>query len=79
MAGKYVPAFSWHKNIGRFLDTIVKETPLLNVCSGPISKYGDMRVDRHVLPLAPGVVADWTALPFMDDLFAAVFADPPWN
>jgi hypothetical protein len=79
MVGKYIPAFSWHKHIERFLETIVKEVPLLNVCSGPVSSYGDVRIDRHTLPRAPGVIADWTSLPFKDDSFAAVFADPPWN
>src|SRR5216683_255279 len=78
-AGRYVPAFSWHKSIRLFLDEHVVERPLLNVCSGPYSDYGDMRVDRFVKPIPPGAVADWTALPFPDDSFAAVFADPPWN
>jgi len=32
-----------------------------------------------VHPVPPGVVADWNALPFADDSFGAVFADPPWN
>lgn len=79
MAGKYVPAFSWHKHIGHFMADIIKEAPLLHVCSGPNSDFGDVRVDRYVHPVAPGVIADWTALPFQQDSFAAVFADPPWN
>ncbi len=79
MAGKYIQAFSWHKHIEHFLKTIVRETPLLNVCSGPITKFGDVRVDQHVLPMPPGVIADWISLPFKDDCFGAVFADPPWN
>jgi hypothetical protein len=79
MAGKYVPAFSWHKRIGDFVREIVEEVPLLHVCSGPDSDFGEVRVDRHVLPIPPATMADWTALPFRDDSFAAVFADPPWN
>lgn len=79
MAGRYVRAFSWHDRIERFLESIVKEKPLLHVCSGPVSDFGDVRVDRHVLPLPPGVIADWTSLPFKDNSFDGVFADPPWN
>jgi hypothetical protein len=78
-AGRYVPAFSWHKDICTFLESIVLERPLLNVCSGPNSDYGDMRVDRYVKPIPPGTIADWTELPFADNSFGAVFADPPWN
>lgn len=79
MSGKYVPAFSWHRHIERFLESIVTETPLLSVCAGPNSRFGDIRIDRHVAPVPPSAIADWTALPFGDDTFAAVFADPPWN
>jgi len=79
MAGRYVDAFSWHDDIERFLGTIITETPLLHVCSGPVSDFGDVRVDCHVHPITPGVIADWTALPFGNNSFAAVFADPPWN
>lgn len=78
-AGHYIPAFSWHRQIDLFVKSIIAESPLLHVCSGPVSKFGDVRVDRHVMPRAPGVVADWTALPFCDDSFSAVFADPPWD
>jgi hypothetical protein len=49
------------------------------VCSGPVSDFGDIRVDRYIHPLPPGVIADWTALPFGNNSFAAVFGDPPWN
>jgi hypothetical protein len=79
MAGKYVPAFSWHSGITEFLNENITERPLLHVCSGPISDFGDVRVDRHVHPIPPAVKADWAALPFASDSFAAVFADPPWN
>jgi len=79
MAGRYVTAFSWHKTIREFLDEVVKETPLLNVCSGPVDDYGDVRVDRYVSPIPPGAIGDWTRLPFASDSFGAVFADPPWN
>ena len=79
MAGRYVPAFSWHDTIETFLNKIIIETPLLHVCSGPVSDFGDVRVDRHVQPVRPGVIADWTSLPFAPNSFGAVFADPPWN
>jgi hypothetical protein len=78
MAGRYVTAFSWHDDIALFLPTIIKETPLLHVCSGE-SGFGTVRCDRFVMPVPPGVIADWLALPFERDSFAAVFADPPWN
>jgi hypothetical protein len=79
MAGKYVEAFSWHRDIDSFLSEIITERPLLHVCSGPVSEFGDVRVDRYVNPIPPGVIADWTSLPFAADSFSAVFADPPWN
>jgi hypothetical protein len=79
MAGRYVAAFSWHLDIECFLNEVVIERPLLHVCSGPESEFGDVRADRYVIPKAPGIVADWTQLPFADDSFAAVFADPPWH
>jgi hypothetical protein len=79
MVGKYVEAFSWHGAIDEFLQTIITETPLLHVCSGPVSDFGDVRLDRYVRPIPPGVIGDWTALPFASDSFAAVFADPPWS
>jgi hypothetical protein len=79
MAGKYVPAFSWHRTIDDFVREIIPERPLLHVCSGPQSNLGDIRLDRYVQPIPPGVIADWTELPFAHDSFGAVFADPPWN
>ena len=79
MAGRYVTAFSWHRDIDSFLCEAIPERPLLHVCSGPQSDFGDVRVDRYVKPVPPGAIADWTALPFPSDSFAAVFADPPWN
>lgn len=79
MAGRYIPAFSWHGSIADFLNDIIKEKPLLHVCSGPVSEFGDVRIDRYVQPMAPGVIADWTALPFAPNSFGAIFADPPWN
>jgi hypothetical protein len=77
--GRYVPAFSWRKSIREFLESVVTERPLLNVCSGPVDDFGDMRVDKFVQPIAPGVMADWLSLPFPENSFGAVFSDPPWN
>jgi hypothetical protein len=79
MAGRYVPTFSWPGSIEKFVNHIITESPLLHVCAGPQSQIGDVRVDRHVTPHAPAVKADWLALPFKDDSFGAVFADPPWG
>jgi hypothetical protein len=79
MHGRYVEAFSWRRPIENFLRHIITENPLLHVCSGPHSRFGDVRVDRYVVPHSPGVQADWLNLPFRDDSFAAVFADPPWG
>lgn len=79
LRGVYVKAFSWGESTERFLQDVVAERPLLHVCSGPVSDLGDVRVDRYVRPIPPGVIADWTALPFGSDTFKAVFADPPWN
>lgn len=78
MAGRYTPAFTWHADIDTFLREQIRETPLLHVCSGPISPLGAVRVDRYVQAIQPAVLADWCALPFVSDSFAAVFADPPW-
>lgn len=79
MAGRYVEAFSWHGSIDEFLRSNVLETRVLHVCSGPVSDFGDVRADRYVKPIPPSVIADWTQLPFANDSFDAVFADPPWN
>lgn len=72
---RYVAAFSWDGQVDHFLRWHVTETPLLHVCSGR-SSWGDVTVDRYE---PADVQADWTDLPFADDSFAAVFADPPWN
>ena len=53
----------------------VTERPLLNVCSGA-SAFGDTTVDLYE---PADVRASWTDLPFADDSYGAVFADPPWN
>jgi hypothetical protein len=79
MAGQYVPAFSWHEDIDVFVRQTVTEKPCLHVCAGPDSYFGDVRVDRYVSPKPPSVIANWRSLPFSDDSFACVFADPPWN
>lgn len=73
---RYVEAFSWPGTVERFLVEIIRETPLLNVCSGRTC-FGDVRVDKYH-PDAQ-VKADWCQLPFAPDSFGAVFADPPWN
>lgn len=72
---RYVEAFKWTGTIQRFLDRVVIERPLLNVCSGRTA-WGDVTLDQWE---PASVNADWTALPFETDSFGAVFADPPWN
>lgn len=72
---RYVEAFSWTASIQRFLEAVITERPLLNVCSGR-TPWGDVTLDRYE---PADVQGDWTRLPFADDSFAAVFADPPWN
>ena len=83
---RYIEAFSWHGGIQRFLETVVTEGPLLNVCAGR-SRWGAVTLDRYTPP-APAQIAlsepasvrgTWTALPFAADSFGAVFADPPWD
>lgn len=72
---RYVEAFSWTGTIARFLSEVVSERPLLNVCSGR-EPFGDVTCDLYE---PADVKASWLSLPFADDSFAAVFADPPWN
>lgn len=54
---------------------MVREKPLLNVCSGR-SPWGDTKVDKY---LKADFNQDWTELNFPADSYGAVFADPPWN
>ena len=72
---RYVEAFSWDGRVDRFLAAYVRETPLLHVCSGR-SSFGTTTLDLYE---PADVKASWTDLPFPDDSYAAVFADPPWN
>ena len=49
----------------------------LHVCAGT-SELGDVRVDLE--PRAPGVIrADMYRLPFADESFDTVIANPPWR
>ncbi len=73
---RYIEAFSWTGTIQRFLDEVVTERPLLNVCSGK-TRWGDaVTMDRYE---PADVKGSWVFLPFGNDAFGAVFADPPWN
>jgi len=72
---RYVEAFSWTGTIQRFLDEVVTERPLLNVCSGSTPR-GDVTMDYYE---PADVRGSWASLPFSGGSFAAVFADPPWN
>jgi len=72
---RYVEAWSWGSVSDDFVRFHVIEKPLLNVCSGAGS-FGDTTVDLYE---PADVKASWTDLPFMDDSYGAVFADPPWN
>jgi hypothetical protein len=72
---RYRKGFSWHGGIDDFLAEVVTERPLLNVCSGK-TPWGDVTLDLYE---PADVRGDWISLPFEDDSFGAVFADPPWN
>ncbi len=72
---RYVEAFSWTGHVQDFIEWNVAERPLLHVCSGR-SSFGTTTVDLYE---PADVTAEWTSLPFPDDSYAAVFADPPWN
>lgn len=74
-------AFSWPHGVGRFLAEVVRERPLLHVCSGR-AEWRDVTLPVPVtldLYEPADVRASWLSLPFGDDSFEAVFADPPWN
>ena len=73
---RYVEAFTWTGTIQKFLDEVVTERPLLNVCAGK-TRWGDaVTMDRYE---PADVHGTWTRLPFADNSFGAVFADPPWD
>src|SRR5690348_2141734 len=72
---RYIEAFSWTGKIADFLKECVIESPLLNVCSGR-EPFGDVTADLYE---PSDIRTDWTSLPFADNSFGAVFADPPWN
>jgi hypothetical protein len=72
---RYREAFTWTRSIDEFVQHVVTERPLLNVCAGR-SSWGDVTLDLHE---PADVQGDWTDLPFDDDSFEAVFADPPWD
>jgi len=72
---RYREAFSWTRSIDEFVQWEVTEAPLLHVCSGR-SEWGDTTVDLFE---PADVKASWTDLPFPDDSYGAVFADPPWD
>jgi hypothetical protein len=74
-AARYVEAWSWGSVTDDFVRYHVRERPLLNVCSGA-GAFGDTTVDLYE---PADVRASWTALPFADDSYGAVFADPPWS
>lgn len=72
---RYIEAFSWTKSIDDFIAEHICERPLLNVCSGR-EPFGDVTMDKYE---PADVQGDWINLPFANNSFAAVFADPPWN
>jgi hypothetical protein len=72
---RYREAFSWSDTVAEFVKWHVSERPLLNVCSGR-TPWGDVTLDLYE---PADVQSDWTTLPYPDDSFAAVFADPPWD
>ena len=63
-----IPAFSWTGSIQKFLDEVVTERPLLNVCAGK-TRWGDVTMDLYEPADVQGA---WTSLPFEADKFGAV-------
>jgi hypothetical protein len=72
---RYIETFSWTGSIQQFLNNVVLERPLLNVCSGA-TKWGDINLDMFE---PSDVKGEWINLPFSNNSFSAVFADPPWD
>ena len=77
---RYVPNWTWPKCTQAFIESTVKEHPVLHAGSGA-STFGDVRIDRFKIdnfyPL--DARADWHALPVKDDAFGCVLMDPPWK
>ena len=76
----YVPGWSWPKDTERFIESTVKESPILHAGSGA-SSFGDFRIDKFKIDFFHPLTAraDWNALPFKDDSFGCVLMDPPWK
>lgn len=72
---RYIEAFSWTGSVELWLETYIRERPVLHVCAGK-SNWGDATVDLYE---DADIRGDWLAIPVDDDSYAAVFADPPWN
>lgn len=72
---RYREAFTWFGSIDGSVRYHVSERPVLNVCAGR-TLWGEVTLDLYE---PADVQGDWTALPFDDDSFGAVFADPPWD
>ena len=77
---RYVPAWSWPKEVAEFLKETITETPILHSGAGA-SDLGDIRIDKFKADLfhPMDARADWNHLPFKDNAFGAVLMDPPWK
>ena len=72
---KFRKAWSWPKGVEDFISHFL-EHPSLHVFCGD-STLGDVKVDIH--SDAADISADAFHLPFRDESFQTVIADPPWH
>ena len=72
---KFRKAWSWPKGVEDFVNHFL-ESPSLHVFCGE-SLLGDVRVDLY--SDAADIKADAFNLPFPDESFQSVLADPPWH
>ena len=71
---RFKRAWSWPEPIEKFISLFLV-SPSLHIFCGE-SGLGDVRVDLH---LNADVKADAFHLPFRDECFQTVLADPPWH
>jgi len=71
---KFQKAWSWPNSVEKFISSLIF-SPSLHVFCGE-SSLGDIRVDLYI---DADVKADAFHLPFRDNYFASVVADPPWH
>lgn len=69
-------AWVWPEQVENELKKYIRGYSL-NICAG-LSSLGDVKIDLE--PLRPNILkGDMNALPFSDNTFDTVLADPPWK